>query len=116
MALKKSLEMTPSLEYMLGLTEWVVHPDMVVARDHQSNKKATWFEIILFTATKPEHYTLYGKYIPDMSNVIGNMFIYCDEVEQSIVGDVKARLLAMIPIDSENQGSSSLCNYSKQLM
>ena len=46
-----------------------------------------------------------------MSNGITEFFIYCDEVEQSIVGDVKARLLAIVPINLEDQGSASLCSY-----
>lgn len=67
--------------------------------------------MLLATGLQPEHYTFYGKFMPDMSNGIKKMFIYCDEVEHSIVGNVKARLLASIPIVTEDQGSSSLCNY-----
>jgi hypothetical protein len=47
----------------------------------------------------------------DMSNGVKKLYIYCDKVEQSIVGDVKARLLVAIPIRVEDQGSALLRTY-----
>jgi hypothetical protein len=73
-----------------------------------------WLPFIIATYgndTKREHSTFYGKFMPDMSNGIKKLYIYCDEVEQSIVGDTKARLLVTIPIKVEDQGSASLSTY-----
>ena len=39
------------------------------------------------------------------------MFIYCDEIVPSIVGNTKSKLLARVSIQSENQASGSLCTY-----
>ena len=40
------------------------------------------------------------------------MFIYCDEVLPSIVGNTKSQLLARVSIQSEGQGSRTLCTYT----
>ena len=94
---------------MLGLTEVVVHPVVQEVMDAGvSGSAIPPMAYILNAATLPEHYTFYGKYMPDVSNGITEFFIYCDEVEQSIVGDVKARLSAIVPINVEGQGSASL--------
>jgi hypothetical protein len=105
--------MTPSLEYMLGLSEWVVHPDMVAAKIGHSQAHLPWLQFIQLVGNrdKLEHFTFYGKFMPDMSNGISKLMIYCDEVEQSTVGDTKARLLASVPIKVEDQGSPSLAIY-----
>ncbi|CAB3990826.1 Hypothetical predicted protein [Paramuricea clavata] len=107
-------EMTPSLEYMLGLNEWVVHPDMVAAKIGHAQAHLPWLQFIQIAGDerKLEHFTFYGKHMPDMSNGISKLMIYCDEVEQSVVGNTKARLLASVPINVEKQGSSSLGVYS----
>jgi hypothetical protein len=108
-------EMTTALEYMLGLKDWVVHPDIVAYKVGHSLQDLKWLQFIIATIdnnSRTEHFTFYGKFLPDISNGINKMMIYCDEVEQSIVGDVKARLLVSIPIKVEDQGSSSLCTYT----
>ncbi|CAB3984012.1 Hypothetical predicted protein [Paramuricea clavata] len=107
-------EMTPSLEYMLGLKEWVVHPDMIAAKIGHSKADLPWLQFIQIAGNKQklEHFTFYGKYMPDLSNGVSKLMIYCDEVEQSIVGDTKARLLASVPIDVEKQGSPYLAVYA----
>jgi hypothetical protein len=56
--------------------------------------------------------TFYGKWLPDMTNGINQMFIYCDEVLPSIVGNTKSQLLARVSIQSEGQGSRTLCTYT----
>jgi hypothetical protein len=105
------IDLTESLNYMLGLTEWVIHPKIKKAMVNLAGLGLPLMICIIFLGKLPEHYTFYGKYMPDMSNGITELFIYCDEVEQSIVGDTKGRLLAIIPLNIENQGSSSLCTY-----
>ena len=49
--------------------------------------------------------------VTDMTNGINQMFIYCDEIVPSIVGNTKSKLLARVSIQSENQASGSLCTY-----
>ena len=51
-----------------------------------------------------------AKWLPDMTNGINQMFIYCDEI-LSILGNTKSKLLARVSIQSENQASGSLCTY-----
>jgi hypothetical protein len=109
-----SYEMTTSLEYMLGLTEVVVHPYIRNLKIGSALAYLDWLPFIIATYdndTKREHSTFYGKFMPDMSNGVKKLYIYCDEVEQSIVGDTKARLLVTIPIKVEDQGSASLSTY-----
>ncbi|CAB3998675.1 Hypothetical predicted protein [Paramuricea clavata] len=110
------IEMTDSLKYMLGITEWNVHSIISQIKEqfekNVPDASLSMLQIMLLaTGLQPEHYTFHRKFMPDMSNGIKKMFIYCDEVEHSIVGNVKARHLASIPIVTEDQGSSSLCNY-----
>ena len=60
-----------------------------------------------------EGYTAYwGKNLPDIMDGVNKIFIYCDEVEASIVGDSKSRLLAIAPIELDGQGSGELFTYS----
>jgi hypothetical protein len=56
--------------------------------------------------------TFYGKWLPDMSNRIDKMFIYCDQVQQSIVGNTKSQLLAIVPIKMKGQGSAALDTHT----
>ena len=56
--------------------------------------------------------TIYGKWLPDMSNGLDKMFIYCDQIQTSIVGDSKSQLLAIVPIKMEGKGSSALCTHT----
>ena len=110
-----SFQMTTALEYMLGLKEVVVHPYIRQLKIGHSLAHLDWLGFIIATYsndTKREHSTFYGKFLPDMSNGVKKIYVYCDEVDQSIVGDVKARLLVTIPIKVEDQGSASLRTYS----
>ena len=93
-----SFDMTPALEYMLGLKKIVVHPYIRQLKVGSSVAHLDWLPFIIATYsndTKREHSTFYGKFMPDMSNGVKKLYIYCNEVEQSIVGDVKARLLVV---------------------
>jgi hypothetical protein len=110
-----SFEMTTALEYMLGLKDIIVHPYIRQLKVGHSLAHLDWLAFIVGTYsndTKREHSTFYGKYSPDMSNGVKKIYVYCDEVDQSIVGDVKDRLLVTIPIKVEDQGSASLRTYS----
>ena len=55
-----------------------------------------------------DYTTYWGKYMTD----INKMFVYCKEVEASIVGDSKAKLLAIVPIELNGQGTGQLFSYS----
>lgn len=52
--------------------------------------------------------------LPDTSDGINEIFIYCDQVEKSFVGDGKSHILAVVPLQFERQGSAQLANYSPQ--
>ena len=47
-----------------------------------------------------------------MSDGIDKMFICCEEVENSIVGDTYARLLAIVPLKAKDRGSGALYTYT----
>jgi hypothetical protein len=53
-----------------------------------------------------------SKFLPDISGGVDKMFIYCEELEMSIVGDTYARLLAMVPLKAKNRGTGALCVYT----
>ena len=60
-----------------------------------------------------EGYTAYwGKNLPDIMDGINKIFIHCDKVEASIVGDSKSCLLAIASIELDGQGSGGLFTYS----
>jgi hypothetical protein len=76
---------SPKLQYMLGL-EYV---------DYSDDYAAYW-----------------GKRMTDIMDGVNKMFVYCDEVEASIVGDSKSKLLAIVPIELNGQGTGQLFSYS----
>ena len=47
-----------------------------------------------------------------MTDGINTIFVYCDEVEHSIVRNTHSKLLAIVPIQVEGQGSAALCAYT----
>ena len=55
-----------------------------------------------------------SDYLPDVSEGLNKIYIYCDELERVLVGDTLAELLAIIPIDWSKQGTGTgeLINYS----
>ena len=108
-----SFELTRDLKYMLGLDSYILHPEV---RDIFTNcpypgthpALLTQMELILTTivlkryAKKPINklwHFFYGKFAPDMTNGKTRMFIYCDEVVPTTVGDVRAPLLAQLEIE-----------------
>ena len=118
-----SFEMTKDLKYMLGLETWVLHPDVEQQLfNHQSQwKEYTQLQIILaifclHTMNKIPNLNInwasfYGKYLPDMTNGKTRMFIYCDEVVPSIVGNTRAPLLANFKINTENMGRGDIYSH-----
>jgi hypothetical protein len=130
-------EMTKQLEYMLGLTEWIVHPLVQEKLDDSTGLYdglsvfflfyyfffliigSCFYTVVPQTAqhpfgTKENHAvtTFYGKYMPDMTNGINKMFVYCDEVLPSIVGNTPSRLWCIVNLEMEKQGSGTLCSYA----
>jgi hypothetical protein len=66
-------------------------------------------------------YFFYGKYMPDITNGKTRMFIYCDEVVPSVVGDVRAPLLAQLKLQTQYDESvglrtHDLPNISRELI
>jgi hypothetical protein len=117
-------EMTKDLKYMLGLETWVVHPDVANASFNRQQlwKGYTQLEIILTTFylyqsrvgnghTNVNWASFYGKYLPDMTNGKTRMFIYCNEVVPSIVGDTRAPLLANLKINIESMGRGDVYSH-----
>ncbi|CAB3983359.1 Hypothetical predicted protein [Paramuricea clavata] len=116
---------TESLEYMLGLREIRVHPDV-------SETKLKWESGSFYFANylKPPHdwyrfmnktnergsnnfaCSFMGKALPDISNGIDKMFVYCEQLEMSVVGDTYAPLLAIVPLKASDRGSGALCVYT----
>ena len=79
-----SFQMTTALEYMLGLKEVIVHPYVRQLKIGHSLAHLDWLAFIIVTYsndTKREHSTFYGKFLPDMSNGVKKIYVYCDEVD-----------------------------------
>ncbi|CAB3977963.1 Hypothetical predicted protein [Paramuricea clavata] len=117
-----SFEMTKDLKYMLGLDGYVLHPvvERIFLKGGLKSGPFTWtdstppteLQAMLTTilhanylnkSTSQLWYFFYGKYAPDMTNGKTRMFIYCDEVVPSIVGDVRGPLLAHLQIVPHNE-------------
>jgi hypothetical protein len=96
---------------MLGLKEWIVHPEVLAVKKTLHNivrgyndTTMTMIKYMLRTYRERDNdgkngalaQTFYGKWLPDMTNGINQMFIYCDEVVPSIVGNTKSKLLARV--------------------
>ncbi|CAB3997389.1 Hypothetical predicted protein [Paramuricea clavata] len=118
---------TESLEYILGLREIRVHPDVV-------ETKAEWEKGSVFFPTRMNSVvpllwypfmnkanasgdnkfacSFMGKALPDISNGIDKMFVYCEQLEMSVVGDTYAPLLAITPLNGSDRGSGALCTYT----
>ncbi|CAB3977068.1 Hypothetical predicted protein [Paramuricea clavata] len=98
------------------------NPKQIFQVFSQTTKEGDELEIEL---TKPLQYILaneqgtngfvcsyMGTFLPDISDGIDKMFIYCDQVENSIVGDTYGRLLAIVPLKPKDRGNGSLCVYT----
>ncbi|CAB3996216.1 Hypothetical predicted protein [Paramuricea clavata] len=111
-----SFEMTKDLKYMLELDQYVLHPDVEnIFKDGTTvwtnPTPPTQMQTILTTVLTAKvmgdpinklWYFIYGKYAPDMTNGKTCMFIYCDEVVPSVVGDVRGPLLAQLQIKRQD--------------
>ena len=114
-------EMTKDLKYMLGLEDWILHPKVKEEIAFRGWEKYT----PLFQITKtvylemnaydkpynPALGTFYGKHLPDMTNGLTRMFIYCDEVVDSIIGNTHGKILVVLQIETDAMGSSHLYSY-----
>ncbi len=80
---------SPKLQYMLGLEKV----------DFSDDYKSYW-----------------GKNMTDIMDGVNKMFIYCDEVEASVVGDSNSKLLAIVPIELNGQGTGQLFSYSPPII
>jgi hypothetical protein len=108
-----SFELTRDLKYMLGLDGYILHPEVTNIFKNSSFSwthpvPPTQMELILSTVLLKQYerktinklwYFFYGKYAPDMTNGKTRMFIYCDEVVPTTVGNVRAPLLAQLEIE-----------------
>jgi hypothetical protein len=115
-------EMTKDLKYMLGLEKWVLHPTVVSEAVFRGwEKDASLLQIIKVVYLKMNAYdkpynpalgTFYGKHLPDMTNGLTRMFIYCDEVVDSIIGNTHGKMLVMLQIETDAMGSAHLYTYT----
>jgi hypothetical protein len=115
-------EMTKDLKYMLGLDKWVLHPTVVSEAVFRGwEKDASLQQIIKVVYQKMNAYdkpynpalgTFYGKHLPDMTNGLTRMFIYCDEVVDSVIGNTHGKILVMLQIETDAMGSSHLYTYT----
>jgi hypothetical protein len=116
-------EMSKDLKYILGMDEIVLHPKV---QDIFEDGNVVWtgplpptsMEYILATIltavvngedVNKLWYFFYGKYSTDITNGKTRMFIYCDEVVPSFVGDVRAPLLAQLSLRTQYDKSVGLC-------
>ena len=114
-----NFELTKNLQYILGMDEYILHPDVANVFETSGRKNSSLTDDIL--PIPPTEYILtkvfwarfdnntinrmwfnfYGKYTPDITNGKTRMFVYCDEIVPSIVGDVRASLLAQLKIETD---------------
>ncbi|CAB3982337.1 Hypothetical predicted protein [Paramuricea clavata] len=120
------LDFTKNLQYMLGLDDWVLHPTVAWYKEnyfYDNTPPLSPLELITNTVfmkmdgATPESYdpalgTFYGAHLPDMTNGLTRMFVYCDEVVASMVGNVYGKLLAVLKIETGDMGSANLYTYT----
>jgi hypothetical protein len=115
-------EMTKDLKYMLGLDQWVLHPQVMYDVDFRGwETRNSLLQIIssvflgMNAYNKPYNAalaTFYGQHLPDMTNGLTRMFIYCDEVVDSVVGNTHGKILVMLQIETDAMGSAHLYTYT----
>jgi hypothetical protein len=122
-----SFEMTKDLKYILGMDEVILHPEVKKIFDDgtliwSGALPPTPLQQILSTLLKYHSpaiassgnklwYFFYGKYSTDITNGNTRMFIYCDEVVPSFVGDVRAPLLAHLSLQTNYDTSTGLYTH-----
>ncbi|CAB3985829.1 Hypothetical predicted protein [Paramuricea clavata] len=116
-----SFELTKQLKYMLGLGSWVLHPTvekyaLQTPTGYTQLQVLMAFVYMLYSSSglpyDPAMTTFYGKWVPDMTNGITRIFIYCDEVNHSVVGDTKSQLLGTLNIQWGEMGSGKIFTHT----
>ena len=126
-----SFEMTDDLTYMLGLSGFVLHPEVqkykekILEIGHPSSKHKTdwnWIYDYLYDtllvhtdgniSVDRKVTTFYGEYLTDVTNGVNTIFVYCDKVARSVVGDTNSRLLTCIHIQKDNEATGELISYT----
>jgi hypothetical protein len=115
------IKMTKTLEYMLGLTKLVLHPEVLKYQKTAPKRNQTAWDYICeylaaHSATSTDvdntHTLCYGKYLTDITNGLTTIFIYCDEVAPAVVGDTHSRLLTCVHVQKGNLTSGELVTYT----
>ncbi|CAB3982219.1 Hypothetical predicted protein [Paramuricea clavata] len=119
------IKFTESLEYMLGVRKLIVHPDVAETKlkwesgsfffPNHLQPPHDWYRFMNKTNDSGNNNfacSFMGQALPDISNGIDKMFVYCDQLEMSIVGDTYAPLLAIVPLKARDWGSGALCVYT----
>ncbi|CAB3995355.1 Hypothetical predicted protein [Paramuricea clavata] len=122
------MELTESLQYMLGLRKIVVHSSVERLKNHTTYFNETRHLVSAEEFNVLKYYdlmnvanelgdnnfacTFMGAELPDISDGVDKMFIYCEQLEMSIVGDTYAPLLAIVPLKEKDRGNGSLCVYT----
>ncbi|CAB3977904.1 Hypothetical predicted protein [Paramuricea clavata] len=109
---------TESLEYMLGMREIKLHPDVIKKKLQRSlfpsTIKASFYYMNKTNASGDNKFacSFMGKALPDISNGVDKMFVYCEQLEMSVVGDTYAPLLIIVPLNNNDRGSGALQVYT----
>ena len=102
------LRLSSDLAYLLGFRS-----DLLVFKnfDYTSvgvwngNKRLKKHDVNLFV-------TKVGDFLPDITVGVSKAYIYCEQMEKSLVGDSSSELLCVIPIKREGQGTGESVCYS----
>lgn len=76
----------------------------IITKFADENSKMTFYE--------NESKIIVSTHLPDASDGINKISIYCDQVGKSFVGDSKSQLLTVVSQQFEGQGSTQLYSYS----
>ena len=87
-SVKLEITFSDSLKYMLGFDD-----DKITFQSENE-----WVQENIEPAQ-----SVRAKYLPDIENGVSNLYIYCNELESSIVGDSNSELLCIIPLSNQQE-------------
>lgn len=82
---------SPKFAFMLGFTNHEIHFQQTVDREEVAS--TTHF--------------VFADFLPDISDGLDKIFIYCEELERDFVGDTSSELLTTVPIGWSEQGKGN---------
>ena len=87
-SVKLEITFSDSLQYMLGFDD-----DKITFQSEND-----WVQENIEPAQ-----SVRAKYLSDIENGVSNLYIYCNELESSIVGDSNSELLCIIPLSNQQE-------------